>query len=145
MTLATNLRGELTTAERFLRENTHAVGLVTIDLGFNNIRLCLWPATVDVACAEHGISQVTQSMPAIVRDLEQAVGPRVHFVGILYADPFLTHDFDGASGAVQANVSLSMVDQLNQALSVVYSAAHVPKEYPMMCDYSFGLATVVHV
>lgn len=117
---------QLTAAEQFLLENKSADGLVTIDLGFNNIRLCLWPAIVDVACAQHGISQVVQSMPAVVHGLQEAAGPHVHFVGVLYADPFLTHDFDGPSGVVQANVSITLVESLNAALSTVYTAAHIP-------------------
>jgi lysophospholipase L1-like esterase len=117
---------QLSTALQFLRAHVHEVGLVTIDLGFNNIRLCLWPATVNVNCAQHGIAQVTDSMPAVVRDLQRAAGPSVHFVGVLYADPFLTHDFDGPSGVVQANISLSIVNQLNQVLIAAYRAAHIP-------------------
>jgi hypothetical protein len=52
---------QMTVATKYLHEHATKVGLVTIDLGFNNVRPCLWP-TVNRACVASGIAMVVESI-----------------------------------------------------------------------------------
>jgi len=114
---------QLTRAISFLQANHGGPGLVSIDLGFNDVRPCLTPATIDLACAAAGIAAVKADMPRLLKVLKDAAGPHVKFVGLEYYDPFLSHYFDGASGPAVATETLNVMNQLNAVLSQAYSAA----------------------
>src|ERR1019366_6218249 len=49
---------QMTQAVAFLKANQSGAGVVTVDLGFNNIRLCLWPTVVNEACVNQAIAAV---------------------------------------------------------------------------------------
>jgi len=117
---------QLTNAVQYLKANQSETGVVTIDLGFNNIRLCLWPDVPNAACVAAGIAAVKVDLPKILSQLKAAAGPQVRFVGLLYADPFLAHYFNGADGPSEATASLVDVTQLNAVLLSAYTAAGVP-------------------
>jgi hypothetical protein len=116
---------QLTKAVAFLKANQSEVGVVTIDLGFNNVRLCLTPAEPNQACVAAGIAAVKVDLPKILAQLKAAAGPQVHFVGLLYSDPFLAHYLDGPEGPAEATASLVDMTQLNTVLQAVYTAAGV--------------------
>jgi hypothetical protein len=116
---------QMTVATKYLLEHATKVGLVTIDLGFNNVRPCLWP-TVNPACVTSGIAMVQKSMPGVLRQLKAAAGPHVHFIGLLYGDPFLAGYVNGLAAATTATASLAAMTTLNQVLTVAYTAANVP-------------------
>ena len=46
---------QMTQAVAFLKSNQSSAGVVTVDLGFNNIRLCLWPIVVNEGCVNQAI------------------------------------------------------------------------------------------
>lgn len=117
---------QLPVALKFLRENANSVGLVTIDLGFNDVRPCLMTAVVDMACAEQGITDVGYDLPKVLAQLKSAAGPHVHFVGIEYSDPFLAHYLKGGTSIADATQSLQVMTQLNNTLERVFTAAHIP-------------------
>ncbi|HVA70905.1 MAG TPA: hypothetical protein VNF08_06235 [Acidimicrobiales bacterium] len=116
---------QMTQAVAFLRANRSSVGVVTVDLGFNNIRLCLWAAPVNEACANQAIAAVHVDMPKVLKELKDAAGPNVRFVGLEYNDPFLARYINGAAGAAAATVGLVAMDRLNATLNQVYVAAGV--------------------
>ncbi len=122
---------QMTQAVSFLESNQSSTGLVTVDLGFNSIRLCLWPAVVNEACVNQAIAAVRVDMPKVLRELKGAAGPNVRFVGLEYYDPFLSRYFNGATGYADASASLVAMDRMNATLDQVYlnagvSAANVP-------------------
>lgn len=117
---------QLVAATQYLRSHRTQVGLVTIDLGFNDIRTCMWPKIIDVACAEHGIARVNQDLPAVLHELKAAAGPRVHFVGVLYGDPFLSHFLSGGTGVAQAQASLRVMTNLNATLTKIFAKFGIP-------------------
>jgi lysophospholipase L1-like esterase len=117
---------QLTIATKYLHANEQSVGLVTIEMGFNNIRPCMLVPVFVPACAAQGITYVRDELPLIVRQLKAAAGPHVHFVGLEYADPFLASYLDGSTGRVNANENLAAFNQLNAVLQSVYSAAGIP-------------------
>lgn len=109
-----------------LTANGNEPGLVTIDLGFNNIRPCLLPTVVEQTCVSQGVTLVRQYLPRILKELQEAAGPNVHFVGLEYADPFLGYYLDGASGPAIATQSLTAMTQMNVTLDEVYTQANIP-------------------
>ncbi len=117
---------QLPVALKFLHENATAIGLVTIDLGFNDVRPCLNTATVDLTCAQAGITNVRNDLPKVLAQLQAAAGPHVHFVGIEYGDPFLAHYLKGGASITAATQSLQVMTQLDDLLESIYTAAHIP-------------------
>src|ERR1019366_1027106 len=116
---------QMTQAVAFLQAHRSSVGVVTVDLGFNNIRLCLWASPVDEACANQAIAAVQVDMPKILRELKTAAGPNVRIVGLEYNDPFLARYINGASGAAAATAGLVAMDRLNATLVQAYVGAGV--------------------
>jgi len=116
---------QMTRAVQFLETNKSEVGVVTIDLGFNNIRNCLAPAVVNEACVSTAVAAVEVDMPKIVSRLKAAAGPNVHFVGVEYGDPFLSHYLDGASGPGDATATLVAMDRMNAALGQTFTRGGV--------------------
>jgi hypothetical protein len=116
---------QMTQAVAFLRANQGAVGVVTVDLGFNNIRMCLWASPVNEACANQAIAAVRVDLPKVLKELKDAAGPNVRFVGLEYNDPFLARYINGASGVAAATAGLVAMDRLNATLVQAYVGAGV--------------------
>lgn len=114
---------QMTQAVAFLKDNQSNTGVVTVDLGFNNIRLCLWPKVVNEGCVNQAIAAVQVDMPKVLKDLKSAAGPNVRFVGLEYNDPFLARYLDGATGSADATETLVAMNRLNATLDQVYVAA----------------------
>ena len=108
-----------------LTANGNEPGLVTIDLGFNNIRPCLLPTGVEQTCVSQGVTLVRQYLPRILKELQEAAGPNVHFVGLEYADPFLGYYLNGPSGPAIASQSLTAMTLMNVTLNAVYAKANI--------------------
>lgn len=117
---------QLTVATTYLREHLGDVGVVTIDLGFNNIRPCLTATSTITSCVNRGIVAVRNDLPTIVSRLQRAAGPLVHFVGLGYGDPFLAFYLDGSSGRAIAQQGLVAMNQMNNVLRQVYDTKSVP-------------------
>lgn len=101
-------------------------GLVTIDLGFNNIRACMLAKGVSQFCVNQGVNYVKQDMPKILKILQGAAGPNVHFVGIEYADPFLGYYLDDSDGPAVATETLNAMTLMDNTLAAAYGAAGIP-------------------
>jgi hypothetical protein len=117
---------QLTIATSYLQSHAGEMGVVTIDLGFNNIRACLTATVTVTSCVKSGIAAVRDDLPTIVSRLQHAAGPNVHFVGVGYSDPFLGYYLQGSTGRVIAQQGLVAINQLNTVLQQVYNARHVP-------------------
>jgi lysophospholipase L1-like esterase len=115
---------QLTRAIAYLHGQT-GPGLVTIDLGFNDVRTCLDTVPVDEACLASGISAIQLDLPKIVSRLKAAAGPDVHFVGVEYSDPYLGFYLDGASGPAQATATLEAMNQVDALLGQIYTTADI--------------------
>jgi hypothetical protein len=117
---------QLTTAVGFLHAHRNDYGIVSIDVGFNNLRPCLWVVPLAGQCASQGLASVRQNMPAILSTLKSAAGPHVHFVGLTYADPFLYRYTKGGQGVQLARQSLTYMSELDAALTTAYRSADIP-------------------
>lgn len=117
---------QLSIATDYLHTHRSEVGVVTIDMGFNNIRPCLAPTLTNVSCVSQGVAAVREDLPTIMSRLRRAAGPLVHFVGLEYSDPFLAYYLDGSSGRVIAQQGLVAMNEMNSVLGAVFRASAVP-------------------
>jgi hypothetical protein len=115
----------LAKAQSSLKSLHNEDGIVTIDLGFNDIRPCLHEFSVGRKCVADAITTVKKVLPTVLSKLKAASGPRVEFVGIPYGDPFLSHYLVGATGPRLARFTLMAIESLDRALVQVYSNAHI--------------------
>jgi lysophospholipase L1-like esterase len=113
---------QLTKAIAYLKSQT-GQGLVTVDLGFNDVRPCLEDVPVNQTCLAAGIAAVSVDLPKIMAQLKSAAGPGVHFVGLEYADPYLGFYLNGSNGPAQATATLVGMNQLDTVLDHVYTSA----------------------
>lgn len=116
---------QLTKAVQFLQANQSATGVVTVDFGFNSVRLCLTPHVPNEACVATGIAAVKVDLPKILAQVKAAAGPHVHIVGLELGDPFLADYLDGPEGPSEANETLVAMNELNATLVAAYDAAGV--------------------
>jgi hypothetical protein len=116
---------QLTAAVAYLRRQPSTV-LVTLDLGFNNMRRCLNHQHVDEACVARAIGIVHRQLSEILTSLRAAGGPGLEIVGLDHYDPYLGDYLKGRVGRAFALRSLGVVTLLNDALRSDYGAAGVP-------------------
>jgi lysophospholipase L1-like esterase len=112
-------------AVAFLRANPDATVLITVDLGFNDVRACLSHHQVDRGCVASALDGIERVLPGALAQLRSVGGRALEIVGLEHNDPFLSDALDGPAGQAFAKDSETVVDQLNQALAGVYSAAGV--------------------
>jgi lysophospholipase L1-like esterase len=117
---------QLTTAVSFLQSHHDQTGIVTVDLGFNNVVKCIKMTTGVSACLNQGFATVRQELPQILSTLEAVAGPNVHFVGVGHYDPFLESALHGTSGIAKATKSLDAMSTLNRTLSRIYQSFLIP-------------------
>lgn len=113
---------QLTKAISYLKAQT-GPGLVTVDLGFNDVRPCFEARPVNQTCLATGITAIQVDLPKIMRQLKAAAGPGVHFVGLEYSDPYLGYYVNGVGGPAEATATLVGMDQLDTVLGHVYTNA----------------------
>ena len=117
---------QLTTDVAFLQSHYDQTGIVTIDLGFNNIVKCIHLPFGVSTCLKQGLATVRQELPRILTTLTAAAGPNVHFVGVGHYDPFLESALNGTMGVDTATRSLEAMDRLNRTLSQIYQSFLIP-------------------
>jgi lysophospholipase L1-like esterase len=115
----------LTQAVKFLKVHKGDAGLVTIDLGFNDIRNCLAVTPVNGTCVNDALNVVQVGIPKIVKDLKAVSGPHVKFVGLEFENPFLAYYLLGASGPSNATATNVAMDRLNVVLERAYKGLGV--------------------
>jgi len=113
---------QLAAAAQFLRHHRGEVGLVTIDIGANDLNPCiaLGDAAQIQSCLTALIPQVVANLTVIMSGLRQAGGSRVEIIGMRYYDPELADWLTGPAGQALARASVSLLDTYNGYLSGVY-------------------------
>jgi lysophospholipase L1-like esterase len=117
---------QLADAMAFLRAHDGEEGIVTIDLGFNDLRGCLHLGSNRQACVDARMAVLQEQLPYILQSLQGVAGAGVSFVGVGFDDPYLADAIAGRTGARFASHSETVVDQLNYALSAIYASASIP-------------------
>jgi lysophospholipase L1-like esterase len=111
---------QLADAVAFLRAHSQFVSLITIDIGGNDVGLCVYQ--LDQACLADALTAVEQNLTVIVSALRDAA-PDVPIVGMNYYDPFLAFWFGDPTAAQRTE---QMVVQFNRVLGSVYGAGGAP-------------------
>jgi lysophospholipase L1-like esterase len=109
----------------FLRSHPTTV-LLTIDLGFNDIRPCLRFDAVDASCVTGALATVQSQLATIVTAVRAAAPPGMRLVGVGHYDPYLAASLRGPAGQQFAARSLNVLTRLNDVMEDAYSAAGVP-------------------
>jgi lysophospholipase L1-like esterase len=113
---------QLAAALAFLRAHHGQTGLITIDIGANNVDGCTTAAGISQACVASGLAAVQHDLPLILGALRQAAGEHVLIVGMNLYDPFLADYLTGAAGQAAAVESVTLGKQLNQLLAAADKA-----------------------
>jgi lysophospholipase L1-like esterase len=113
---------QLSEALAFLK--SHPVGLVTLDIGGDNLLAC-FATPIDPTCAPKAALTAANDLAVILGALH-AASPRTLIVGMNYYDPFLAAWVFGPDGQALATLSLPLVRGFNHALETVYQALQVP-------------------
>jgi lysophospholipase L1-like esterase len=117
---------QLADALAFLRAHTSEKGIVTIDLGFNDLRHCLVYGSFGKKCVATSMTEIEEQLPYILQVLKWAAGPAVTFVGVNHYNPYLAEAISGATGARIATSSEPVMNNLNAALSSMFLSAGIP-------------------
>jgi lysophospholipase L1-like esterase len=114
---------QLAAALAFLRAHHGQTGLITIDIGANNVDGCTTAAGISQACVASGLAAVQHDLPLILGALRHAAGAHVLIVGMNLYDPFLADYLTGTAGQAAAVESVTLGKQLNQLLATADKAA----------------------
>ena len=117
---------QLADAITFLRTHHDQTGLVTIDLGFNDIAPCLRGATVDFTCVNQNLALLSSQLPAILTSLKAAAGANVTFIGLNHYNPYTAFALSGVNGAQFSRDSVKVMQELNFVLQTVYANYAIP-------------------
>jgi len=104
---------QLQQAESLLSSRKGEVGLVTIDIGGNDLLRCVrGGAAVDTACVTQGVSTVKKNLPTILERLRAAAGKDVPVLVLGYYNPWvaakaLDQPVKGVDAAAKAYTRLS--------------------------------------
>jgi GDSL-like lipase/acylhydrolase family protein len=115
---------QLADAKAFLTDHPSTV-LVTVDLGFNDLRPCLADHVVDQTCVAHSLDLVRAQLASILVSLRAVASSTTQIVGVGHYDPYIGDALHGAYGERFAGESASVVSLLNDALRETYAGAGV--------------------
>jgi lysophospholipase L1-like esterase len=108
---------QLAAALAFIRAHHGEVGLITIDIGANNVDGCVTNGAISQACDARGIAVMRHDLPLILGALRHAAGGHVLMAGMNLYDPFLSAYLTGAAGQAEATRSVTLAGQVNQLLA----------------------------
>ncbi len=117
---------QLADAVNFLLDHQDESGVVTVDLGFNDIKPCFHYPVVGHTCVGQRIDIIQQQLPSILSQLTAVAGPHVTFVGLGHYDPYLADEIYGTEGHQFANESRRAIYHLDFALRAIYGSAGIP-------------------
>ncbi|MHB1969746.1 MAG: GDSL-type esterase/lipase family protein [Acidimicrobiales bacterium] len=112
---------QLASAVAFLEAHRGEPGIVTLDMGFNNVMSCMRAGVVDSTCVSAHLAVVRTELAYIVTTLKAAAGPDVTFVGLSHYDPFAAATVAHVGGFGYAHHSDSAIYQLNQVADEVFA------------------------
>ena len=117
---------QLAEAVEFLRGHTDEHGLITLDIGFDDVVACFAHHTLNSACVSTGIDLIAWQLPTIIDSLRDAAGPEVRMIGVGAYDPFVTDALKGPTDQAFAASSIEAIARVNTALLDAYNDAGVP-------------------
>jgi lysophospholipase L1-like esterase len=113
---------QLSDALAFLRTHHNAVTLVTVDLGFNTLNVCLRHLDIDLTCVAPQLTLLRKQLSQVMRSLTSAAGPQVTFIGVGHYNPYLTMSTKEGSTEIFAANSVTALRRMNSTFSQVYAS-----------------------
>ncbi len=113
---------QLDQAVRFLHAHGKFTGLITIDLGANDVLQCVDGLNFDLDCIDEVLTQLSLDLSYVLETLSE-VAPGVPIVGMNYYNPILVTWFQ--SPAI-AELTKGLQTQINSVLESVYDSYGVP-------------------
>lgn len=114
---------QLDQAVHFLRAHAKFTGLITIDLGANDVLSCLNGTQIDLPCIGETIERLAVNLAYVLATLREAAGPDVPIIGMNYYNPMLAFWFMDVNTAA---MTVALQNQINAALESVYAQFNVP-------------------
>ena len=116
---------QLKAAVQFLQAHKGHIAFVTIDIGANDVDLCVTSSGISLACLTKGEKAIKKNLPKIAAALRQAAGAKVPIIGMTYYDPFLAEWFAGPSGQSEAGLSQALARNVNGEITAGYQSADI--------------------
>ena len=113
---------QLDQAVQFLHGHSKFTGLITIDLGANDVLQCIEGTTIDQDCLVDKFEQLSENLFNILAELRESA-PGVPIVGMNYYNPLLVYysiDLEFAESSIGFQLSL------NSMLEEIYDAYDIP-------------------
>jgi lysophospholipase L1-like esterase len=129
---------QLADAVAFLESRRNQAGIVTVDLGFNDLHACLLESPVSAACVNTEMDTIAEQLPSILSTLQAAAGPQVTFVGMDHYNPYLADAIHPSWGKAYANRSKVLLADLNEELSSIYAGAGIAMAQVSQYFTSYG-------
>jgi len=117
---------QLNEAISFLQSHQDENGLVTIDLGFNDLLPCLHQWSTNPDCVTRHLDNVRQQLTAIIGLLKDVAGANVKFIGVGHYDPYVAESLNDPYRADFSKWSMHVVRHLDEVLSSVYKSFEIP-------------------
>jgi lysophospholipase L1-like esterase len=110
---------QLAAALAFIQAHRDEIGLITIDIGANDVDGCVAGGTVSLSCVQAGLGTVGHDLPLILGALRRSAGGRALIAGMNLYDPFLASYLTGtAAGQAAAGQSVTLDESLGQLIAV---------------------------
>jgi lysophospholipase L1-like esterase len=106
---------QLLAAMRFMESRHAPIGVITVDIGINDIIHCLYGFHVAQPCVRQGLAAVSRNLPIILEHL-RVTAPTAHVAAMTYYDPKLAFYLDGPAGQAYARRTVPVFDQLNRII-----------------------------
>jgi lysophospholipase L1-like esterase len=116
---------QLAQALTFIRAHRSAVGLITIDIGANDVERCATGGMINQTCVANGFAEAQSDLPKILGALRNAVGEDTVIAGMNLYDPFLAAYVTGPAGRALAQQSVSLVVAFNSLLDASFGASGI--------------------
>ncbi len=100
--------------------------LVTVDLGFNTLDVCLRHFDIDLTCVTPRLKLLRSQLTQVMRVLTSAAGPHVSFIGVGHYNPYLSLSTKEGSKETFATNSVAALRQMNHSFAKVYGFFKVP-------------------
>lgn len=114
---------QLSLARNFLLAHSHSPGLVTIDMGFNDIAPCLRNLSTANVCLHRALTSVSTTLPNILAVLVSAAPSHTTIIGLNHYDPYAAYR---KTDPPLARIGSRAIVSLNRVLARTYSAYHIP-------------------
>lgn len=113
---------QLDAAVAFLKAHAAEQGVITLDIGANDVQVCAKASGVDLNCVTKGMGAVQANLPGQVAEL-RAAAPNATIILANYYNPFLASWLQGTDGQALAKSSTILADSLNRLIAGASTAS----------------------